>query len=208
MTQVQASSLLVSSQTKQATKVLASAFHDDPMMEYVIPDASKRPRPLAAFFDMCVRYARLQGEVYTTSTTDGAALWVRPEMGNLSLGSALKAGLLFSVVRGAVTLGPGGLIRLLNVGNYTEKARHHIVPGPHWYLMILGVDPAQQGKGIGGSLMRPILAKADAAQLPCYLETMNGANLAIYQKHGFKVVAEGAMPKGGLYIWSMLREPR
>lgn len=208
MTQLQTPSLLVSSQAKTATRVLARAFHTDPMMEYVVPDANKRPRPLSAFFDICIRYARSQGEIYTTPETQGASLWLAPGMNNLSLGGALKAGLLPSVLKGAASLGPGGFRRLINVGDYTEEAHHRLVPVPHWYLMILGVDPEQQGKGIGAALMRPVLAKADAAGLPCYLETMKEKNLAIYQKYGFKVVEEGAMPKGGLYVWFMVREPR
>jgi ribosomal protein S18 acetylase RimI-like enzyme len=208
MTQIQTLPLLASSQEKTATRVLARAFHTDPMMEYVVPDTNKRPQPLSAFFDICIRYARSQGEIYTTPETQGAALWIAPGMSNLSLGGALKAGLLPSVVKGATSLGLGGFRRLLKVGNYTQQAHHRLVPGPHWYLLILGVDPAQQGKGIGGALMRPVLAKADAAGLPCYLETMKEKNLAIYHKYGFNVVEEGAMPKGGLYVWFMVREPQ
>ncbi len=55
--------------------------------------------------------------------------------------------------------------------------------------------------------MRPVLAQADADGLLCYLETANPRNLPLYQRHGFQVVAEVDLPKGGPCIWTMKREP-
>ena len=61
---------------------------------------------------------------------------------------------------------------------------------PHWYLGILGVDPAQQNKGYGSELVRGILDLCDRSELPAYLESSNSMNIAFYEKHGFKVVGE------------------
>ena len=82
------------------------------------------------------------------------------------------------------------------------------MPGPHWYLWGLGVEPSEQGKGIGGALMLPILARAEAEGVPCYLETQNEANVPFYRKHGFEVVSDGEVPKRGLRVWAMVRAPR
>ena len=49
-----------------------------------------------------------------------------------------------------------------------------------------------------------MLARVDAAGLPCYLETENPANIGIYQRYGFQVVAEDAMVNGP-HIWAMVR---
>ena len=42
---------------------------------------------------------------------------------------------------------------------------------PHWYLALLGVDPALQGRGFGPHLMQPVLDRCDSDRLPAYLET-------------------------------------
>ena len=79
---------------------------------------------------------------------------------------------------------------------------------PHWYLAVLGTDPSEQGKGIGGALMRPVLAHCDTAGLPCYLESSKERNVPFYRRHGFKVVHEVKLPDNGPSIWTMWREPR
>src|SRR5260221_95631 len=71
-----------------------------------------------------------------------------------------------------------------------------------------GVDPPYQGQSIGGMLIQPVLARADAEGLPCYLETENPRNVPFYQKHGFKVMSEDEVTNCRLHVWSMLREPR
>ncbi len=85
-----------------------------------------------------------------------------------------------------------------------------LVDGPHWYLWALGVAPERQGQGIGGALLAPILARADAEGLPCYLETQTEANVAFYARRGFEVLAADELPGQPVSVpmWYMAREPR
>ena len=50
------------------------------------------------------------------------------------------------------------------------------------------VNPKFQGLGIGGQLMRDLIDRIGNA--PSYLECTNAANVAFYEKFGFKVVSE------------------
>ena len=77
-------------------------------------------------------------------------------------------------------------LRLLNL---IEAMHPH---EPHWYLATLGTAVEQQGKGIGGALMRPVLAHCDAEGMPCYLESSKERNVPFYRRHGFEVVEGGA----------------
>ena len=86
-------------------------------------------------------------------------------------------------------------------GPQAGGARTSLVP---WGL---GVEPSEQGKGIGGVLMQPILMRAGAEGLPCYLETENERNVPFYERHGFEVVSDGEVPKRGLRVWAMVRNP-
>jgi hypothetical protein len=55
--------------------------------------------------------------------------------------------------------------------------------------------------------MRHTLATADAAHMPCYLESSKDTNIPIYQSFGFAVTGEMQVP-GGPKIWPMWREAR
>ena len=78
---------------------------------------------------------------------------------------------------------------------------------PHWYLPLIGVDPARQGQQLGDKLMTHALTSCDADQLPAYLESSNPRNLSFYQRHGFEALGKiqvGSSPT----IVPMLRKPR
>ncbi len=59
---------------------------------------------------------------------------------------------------------------------------------PHWYLPLIGVDPAQQGKGYGSALLVHALKLCDEDGTPAYLESSNTKNIPLYRRHGFQVL--------------------
>ena len=71
-----------------------------------------------------------------------------------------------------------------------DETRKKLLPAPHVHLMCLAVDPAQQGHGFGGKLLREISRLADCRNLPVYLETSGERNISIYKRFGFEIVAE------------------
>jgi ribosomal protein S18 acetylase RimI-like enzyme len=76
-------------------------------------------------------------------------------------------------------------------------------PEPYAYLHVLGVDPAARRQGLGGEVLRPGLQAARGAGLTVCLETMNPANLAFYEGHGFAVHREVQLGAGGPTVWVM-----
>ncbi|WP_373696803.1 GNAT family N-acetyltransferase [Microvirga yunnanensis] len=59
---------------------------------------------------------------------------------------------------------------------------------PHWYLPLIGVNPAQQGKGYGSALLKHALRLCDEDGTLAYLESSNPKNIPLYQRHGFQVL--------------------
>jgi GNAT superfamily N-acetyltransferase len=195
---------LTATQADQMGLLMSRAFHNEPNFTYILPDDNVRQAALSWFFGVCVvRVGLHYGEVYTTETTEGAAVWVRP--GNtVTFGGALRAGMLAMPFR----FGWGGFKRSLHLGNSIERVRKQVAPERHWYLMALGVAPSEQGKGIGGALLQPGLSQADADGLPCYLETFHERNVPFYEKYGFKVSFDGRITNGGPTFWAMVRTPQ
>ena len=92
------------------------------------------------------------------------------------------------------------------VGDYIDSTHLRLAPFQHWFLQIIGVDPAHQGKGYAGKLLNPMLARIDNEGLPCYLETHDQKDVSLYEHFGFKVIEESTVTGTSLTNWSMLRE--
>lgn len=193
---------LETSQVSAASAMLARAFRDDPMMRYVLPDDAQRARLLPWNFSALVRYCLPYGEVLTTPDLGGVACWLPPGGGTKDAWGMIRSGMVLAPLK----LGPAAFVRFMGLAAYMDAARERIVPIPHWYLFGIGVEPSRQGEGIGGTLLAPALARADASGLPCYLETQTGRNVEFYEKRGFKVSKASTIR--GLRVWSMLRTPR
>ncbi len=194
---------LQAAQVDEASHVLARAFFDDPMVMYVIPDDEKRRRHLPWFFRLAARYGNLWGENFTTpGKVDGAAIWLPPGDNITKPLRMIRLGLLAAPFK----FGLPSFMRFFTALNRLEHLHKRDVPPEHWYLFVLGVDPERQGQGVGGTIIQPVLERADRDHLPCYLETMKERNVTFYRKQGFEVVVDDVFPNGPHY-WTMKRDP-
>ena len=184
-----------------AAAVLARALHCDPMMVYLLPDPDRRARLLPRFLGALQRYCLRYGTVMVEQGLSGVACWLPPGATEVSVGRMARTGMLSA----AAPLGIGGLRRLLTLTSAMERDHHRGMREPHWYLWLLGTEPSQVRRGIGGALLRPVLARADAEQVPCYLETHSERNLRFYAGHGFAPHVEGVA--GGVRYWGLRRLP-
>jgi GNAT superfamily N-acetyltransferase len=92
------------------------------------------------------------------------------------------------------------------LGMFEQMAKFH-PEEPHWYLPLIGTDPARQGSGYGSALLRHALASCDRDRMPAYLEATSARNLPLYQRHGFEAL--GTIQAGDSpVITPMLRRPR
>ena len=131
-------------------------------------------------------------------TDAAAAFWVPPEGQAKAVPDAETIQELLDILGDRA-----GLFR-----DAVEAAAEHAPTEPHWYLAVLGADPAAQGQGHGAALLRSGLAQADAAGLPVCLESSKPTNLPFYEHFGFTVREEVRLPGGGPVLWAMRREPR
>ena len=191
-------------QIEPAGALLARAFHNNPLVIHMSPDEEERGRSSPAFFSAFVRYGYLAGEVSATEgTLDGVAVWLPPDAVEMDPDLMDQAGI--SALPS--TVGAEAFGRMMTVFGHLDTLRRRDVTVPHWYLTLIGVEPERQGQGIAGSLLRPMLARADAERLPCYLETADPANVPFYLKKGFEIVVEEVEPKSGVEIWTFMRQP-
>lgn len=180
-------------------EVLTRAFAADPFHQWLFPDAARRPARQRLFFDRILEIYAKHGVVCTTADRAGAALWDPPRSSGPSL-----AELVAFVLRVLPVFG----WRFLRIAEGMAPMASLHPQEPHWYLSILGADPARQRSGVGASLLRPVLARCDEEGTAAYLEASRIENVPYYERFGFEVVAPLAMPRGGPVVYRMMRPPR
>jgi GNAT superfamily N-acetyltransferase len=194
---------LAERQVAASGAVLARAMANDPVFTYILPDPVERERLMSPFMTALTRYGLLFGEVYVTAgPVEASAIWLPP-----------------SLIRTEEQSDRTGLTAVVSAFSDGARARrdavvqdHDRVRGaaqfvPHWYLVLIGVDPARQGLGLGSLLLRAGLSRVDQDGVECQLFTEQQRNVPIYQRYGFEIAVEGDLPDGGPHFWFMRRRP-
>lgn len=178
--------------------VLSAAFVDDPVFAWLVPDERRGEILERGFRLFLERVWFAQGECYTTESAVGAVVWELP--GQWRLNTVQQVRLLPALVAVFGRYTP----RFLGALWRTEAGHPE---AEHYYLPFVGVMPEWQGRGIGAALMAPILDRCDRERIPAYLEASTPRNLALYERHGFKVSEEFHLGKGSPPVWRMWRNP-
>jgi ribosomal protein S18 acetylase RimI-like enzyme len=176
-------------------RVLARAFANDPVANYML-----RPGGHARAFGAFFRHAVLpHGEAWLDER-GGVALWTPPGKWSTSA--------LHLLAMGPALLSAVGATRVVGRARAAQRVQDKHPKEPHWYLFAIGVDPEQQGRGIGSALLRAVLEQCDSRREAAYLEASTETNVRLYERHGFAVTEEFRMATDAPPMWLMWREPR
>jgi ribosomal protein S18 acetylase RimI-like enzyme len=177
-----------------AVGTIVLAFAADPMARWTWPHAHQytaaMPRMARAFGGRAFSSA----SAFCTDGYAGAALWLPPDMhpDEKELDAVLES-----------TVAPSIATEVASI--FEQMAKYHPTE-PHWYLPLIGVDPAHQGEGHGDALMKHVLAHCDRDHRAAYLESSNPRNIPFYRRHGFEQL--GAIQVGSSpTLVPMLRRP-
>jgi ribosomal protein S18 acetylase RimI-like enzyme len=187
-----------------AARVFARSFFDYPLMTHYWPDQERRARYLERYLGWAINYGLRYGGVVTTPELAGIAIWLPPDQTHITTWRYILAGFLpLPVLMGIRHFST----QTMPSEDLMLQVHGEIMPGPHWYLWAVAVDPDRQGLGIGTALMQPGLERADAQRLPCYVETHDEENMAFYLNRGFDLVRCEPVPGSDLRFWCFVRQP-
>ncbi|HEV7930892.1 MAG TPA: GNAT family N-acetyltransferase [Actinomadura sp.] len=182
--------------------VLGRAFADDPVWGWLIPDPGSRVTRMTRVFGALLRQVHLPHAATEVAGREGpveaGALWTPP--GRWRVSPAAQARQILPVLRGFGRRTPTALRALATIERQHPEE-------PHWYLALLGTNPPAQGNGLGAALLRSRLDRCDREGMPAYLESSKDGNVPYYERFGFRVTEELAMPGGCPPVWLMWREP-
>ena len=183
------------SNADQAIGTVVLAFSSDPVARWFYPDPhdylTNLPRFVSAFAGKAFEY----NSAYQINGYSGAALRLPPD----------------------IHPDENALITLLqrtiaeenqqNIFAFLEQMGGYHPCEPHWYLPMIGVDPAKQGNGDGSALLKHALERCDGEGKLAYLESSSPKSVPLYQRHGFELLGTiqvGSSPS----MFPMLRKPR
>jgi ribosomal protein S18 acetylase RimI-like enzyme len=175
--------------------VVVLAFSADPVTRWTWPDPQEYLRHFPSFIEAFAGGAFARRSAFYIDGYAGAALWLPP---SVHPDENALVDLLQRTASGQVRGDASALME--------QMGRYH-PSEPHWYLPLIGVDPAHQGKGYGAALMRHALSQCDHERKLAYLESTNPRNVPLYERHGFEVLGTiqvGTSPP----IRPMLRKPK
>ncbi len=193
--------------------VLAEAFHDDPVLAFVLGEgsASEAPRGpsdrhgalLTAFLANRVLGGRGLDHVLVADGADGrigaAAIWLAPHGPDDPEPDLAMARAVNELALGEDVLAARieALMPLFTASPTT----------PSWYLFLVGTLPSARGRGLASALITEVTDRCDAEGIGAHLESSDPANVPLYERHGFAVIAEVAI-EGGPTVPVMWRDPR
>jgi ribosomal protein S18 acetylase RimI-like enzyme len=183
----------------RGAEVLARAFFDYPMFDYILGDKLNKEN-IKEVLKYLAKYGYIYGEAYASSPEiEGIVLFCNYKDYNFNFCRSLRSGGLSLLKLGAEVGKKFG-----EYDEFNKKIHEKCIIEPHQYIFLLGVDPEKQGQGYGGKLLQYVLQVAEEKGQPCFLETHGEKNVAIYEKYGFKVVAEDVVPDINLVQYAML----
>ena len=173
-----------------AIAVLTLAFASDPATRWTWPDPMAYLAAFPRFAEAFGGAAFAKGSAHCIEGA-AAALWLPPgihpdEEGMLEL---------FQATADPATAGDGPQV-MQQMASYHPRE-------PHWYLPLIGVDPARQGQGLGSRLLEYAARLFDRDGVVAYLESSNPRNIPVYRRHGFEVL--GRIQVGGSPVFTPMR---
>ena len=189
-------------QVPEVTRVLCEAFHDYPVMRYVVggahDDYERRLGTLVHFFVM----ARVLRKEVLLGSMDGADLAATALVSYPGRGRA-PAELM--TLRDEVwdELGSGSRSRYEAFGSACAPFE---VDVPHIHLNMIGVSRAAQGSGLGRRLIDHVhlISREDESSQGVTLTTEDPANVPLYEHFGYGVIGHASLSPE-LETWGFFR---
>ncbi|MCB2147573.1 MAG: GNAT family N-acetyltransferase [Deltaproteobacteria bacterium] len=165
--------------------------------------SGQRREAMLRYYDYSMKEACKYGRLYRPNgKAFGASIWTKPVSGELSKQMADEKRAFLKIHMGDASLAKYAQI----IGGMAEQTET-VVPPNSWYLSIVGIAPPFQGRGLGGTLIRPILDETDEMSLYTYLETFTPRNMSFYRRLGFQEAGAFDEPGVNARYWVMIREP-
>ena len=171
-----------------AALVYARGFHDDPLWAWAFPEEDARLEQQRAFWRFCVEEAIRYPWTFLGANDRTTTCWIPPDGTELSDEGMARFEPLLVELLGA------GATPVIELFEKLDATHPH--DEPHFYLSLFATEPAARGNAPGQMLLQHNLALIDEEGGSAFLESSNPRNIAMYERHGFRVIQTVEGPPG------------
>jgi GNAT superfamily N-acetyltransferase len=169
---------ITAQQTQVAVNILTTAFLDDPMWSFILPERASRLQALPPIFELFIKDGIQRGEVLLA--LQGVIVWYPSNV------------VVFDDAFGAVhdeitsiAIHFGGIETTERLEKISQQSQRQTPTISHHEIFWIAVLPEYQGRGVGSQLLKTVLDQADTENITCYVVSSNLCNSTFYQRHGF-----------------------
>ena len=160
------------------TRILVDSFYENSSVNFIIKQDGKKMKRIKGLmnysFDLCFHF----GEIFYSEDRKGCALILFPDKKKLLKSTLLDLKFIFTSL---------DFSHLMLAMKRESKIKKLQCSELSYYLWFIGVDPAEQGKGIGSQLLGEVISEGSGTGRQVLLETSNVQNVKWYRKFGFEV---------------------
>lgn len=164
---------------KIVVDILSKSFRDNKSVNYIIHQdrhhAARLEHLMEYSFDVCYQY----GKVVLSADKKACALILEPEKKKTTL---LSIWLDIKLIHYCF-----GISNIKRAIHREQRIKALQLKGNVYYIWFIGVQPDEQHKGIGSTLLNDLIKDADSKQMTICLETSTVKNIPWYEKMGFEV---------------------
>ncbi|MEV6421233.1 GNAT family N-acetyltransferase [Streptomyces sp. NPDC051662] len=185
----------------EIVSVYRQSFDEDPVFQWLFPDAETRPSSLKEFFTVMVGHTFAHGgSVLRTEDYGAVSMYFPPDAVEQS--EETRDRLLDSLrdELGSRSDRPVHLLMMLSASH------PHDLP-PHYYGTFVAARPRYQGGGLGTRLKKCLFALADEDRAGAYAEASSPRNLALYERLGQRRLGPALTLPDGPPIFPIWRPP-
>lgn len=162
--------------------ILHKSFMENKSTNFVIKQDAKKETRIKILLEYSYAKGEQQGKIYLSPDNNACAIVLFPEQEKTTL-----KGLYYMI---KLLFGSIGLFRVGKITNREKTIKKYHPNYEFIHLWYIGVNPDQQGKGLGTQLMNRIIEDSKKLNKPIFLETSNEKNFPFYERLGFKRIAE------------------
>ncbi|GAA4609584.1 GNAT superfamily N-acetyltransferase [Actinoplanes octamycinicus] len=185
-----------SQDTTKIARILAAAFLDGDLADWLEPDRTVRRRIYPDYFTMLAEHATAHGHVHLIDQ-GAAAVWY--DITDQPIAPITDYDQRLAAITGTA------LPRFQALDE--AMRRHHPHGRPHTYLALIAVRPGEQGHRLGSTLLQHQHSQLDQQHRPAYLEATGQRNSALYQRYGYERLTPYPIVPGGPNLYPMWRPP-
>ncbi len=164
---------------QNAIQILTAAFDKNLSVNDIIKQDDKREARITALMNYSVELGIRNNGLHFSSDKHSVAVCFDPTLSKGGLSASLAQ---LKLVHQAI-----GWKRALYMMRKDKAISSRRPAYPHYYLMLLGTNPQQHGKGSGSQLLDTLLKIAAKEGKEVYLETSVEKNIPFYEKRGFTI---------------------